>query len=396
MRHFAHLSEFDLSRLFHLAPEPITCDSDRETLAVALGATLYMPATRPALAADIAKQAGLGVVSVVACLEDAIADDDVPAAQANVIAQLRLLGQAGSAVALPLVFVRVRHPDQVAAITNGLGENIAVLRGFVVPKFSDVNGASYLTAVVEASAAHDRHLYVMPVLESPEIAYAETRAAQLAGAHRLLSRFREHVLAVRIGATDLCGAYGIRRDRDLTIYDVRVVADAITDIVNTFGRARRDGFVVTGPVWEYFPNHDRIFKPQLRESPFTDNAVRPLRQQLLLADLDGLIREILLDKANGLTGKTVIHPTHVAAVHAMSVVSHEEYSDALDILGADLAGGGVARSGYRNKMNEAKPHRAWAERTVRRAHVFGVAAEGITFIDLLATSVESILAQEAA
>ncbi|MEU0382507.1 HpcH/HpaI aldolase/citrate lyase family protein, partial [Streptomyces cyaneofuscatus] len=30
-------------------------------------------------------------------------------------------------------------------------------------------------------------------------------------------------------------------------------------------------------------------------------------------------------------------------------------------------GGGVLRSAYTNKMNEVKPHRAWAERTLRRA-----------------------------
>lgn len=51
------------------------------------------------------------------------------------------------------------------------------------------------------------------------------------------------------------------------------------------------------------------------------------------------------------------------------------------------AGGGVRASNYRNKMNEAKPHRAWAERTVRRAAVFGVAAEGISFVDLLAAGI---------
>jgi citrate lyase beta subunit len=104
---------------------------------------------------------------------------------------------------------------------------------------------------------------------------------------------------------------------------------------------------------------------------------------LIAKDLDGLIREIALDKANGLTGKTVIHPTHVAAVHALSVVTHEEYCDAADILGTN-AGGGVKASTYRNKMNESKPHSAWAERIVQRAHVFGVANESISFVDLLA------------
>jgi citrate lyase beta subunit len=95
-----------------------------------------------------------------------------------------------------------------------------------------------------------------------------------------------------------------------------------------------------------------------------------------------LVREILLDRANGLTGKTIIHPSHAAAVHALSVVSHEEYCDAAAIVGGATAGG-VITSTYRNKMNEIRPHLAWAHSTMVRADVFGVAAQGTTFDDLV-------------
>ena len=71
-------------------------------------------------------------------------------------------------------------------------------------------------------------------------------------------------------------------------------------------------------------------------------------------------------------------------MHALSVVSHEEFSDAQDILRPERGGGGVLRSAYTNKMNEVKPHRAWAERTLLRAEVFGVAKEDVGFVDLLA------------
>ena len=98
-------------------------------------------------------------------------------------------------------------------------------------------------------------------------------------------------------------------------------------------------------------------------------------------DLDGLLRELALDRANGIHGKTVIHPSHVAVVHALSAVTHEEYHDAADILDSDA--GGVRASGYRNKMNELRPHRSWAEQTMLRADVFGVTHKGVTFVDLL-------------
>lgn len=103
---------------------------------------------------------------------------------------------------------------------------------------------------------------------------------------------------------------------------------------------------------------------------------------MIAKDLDGLIREVALDKANGLTGKTIIHPTHIAAVHALSVVTHEEYVDALDIAGTAAQGGAVA-SPYNNKMNESKPHAAWARRIMLRSRVFGVANPEVSFVDLL-------------
>ena len=111
-----------------------------------------------------------------------------------------------------------------------------------------------------------------------------------------------------------------------------------------------------------------------------------LRRNLISRGLDGLMREVVLDQANGLIGKTVIHPSHVPAVHSLAVVTHEDHADALDIVAAS-AGGGVAASRYRNKMNEATPHLAWAQATLLRSRAFGVAHEDVTFVDLLDASV---------
>jgi citrate lyase beta subunit len=209
----------------------------------------------------------------------------------------------------------------------------------------------------------------------------EARDTELARISECLNTYRRHVLAVRIGATDMCGMFGIRRDRDLTIYDVRVAADAIASIINYLGRCDGTGHVVTGPVWEYFADHERLFRPTLRQTPFAEHDAVLFRQHLVSRDIDGLLREIALDRANGMHGKTVIHPTHVAAVHALSAVTHEEYHDAVDIIGGQA--GGVRPSTYRNKMNELKPHRHWAQAVLDRAHVFGVTNPNITFVDLL-------------
>ncbi|MGK5554358.1 HpcH/HpaI aldolase/citrate lyase family protein [Actinomadura kijaniata] len=384
MRHFDHIDSALRKRLFFRQPRAFTRRDDPGILAVALGATLYTPATRPALADDIAKAARRGVRSMVVCLEDAIADADLPAAEANTVAQLRLLrdrepGDPDDGA--PLLFLRIRAPEQIGDLAARLGPALDVVTGFVLPKFTARAGGAFLEALRGTAEATGRRLLAMPVIESREAVYAETRAEMLADVARLLDKHREQVLAVRLGATDLSSAYGLRRPPDLTIYDIGQVAGAIHDVVNVLGRADGTGFVITGPVWEYFSAGERMFKPQLRQTPFEALQAAPLRQRIITSDLDGLIREVHLDKANGLTGKTVIHPSHVAAVHALSVVTHEEYSDASDILG--VAGGGAMASAYANKMNEAKPHRAWAERLMTRARVFGVAAEGVTFVELL-------------
>jgi citrate lyase beta subunit len=270
-----------------------------------------------------------------------------------------------------------------------LGSATDVITGFVMLKFTASNGNAYLLALKDAARASGVRLLGMPVLESPDIIYRETRKDALVGDAAVMTRHRDSILAVRIGATDLCSAYGLRRPRDLTIYDLHLVAEVIGDIVNIFGRADGSEYTVFGPVWEYFSSTERMWKPQLRTTPFEERHARGLRQELIADNLDVLIREVMLDQTNGLTRKTMIHPTHVAAVNALSVVTHEQFSDATDILGGDAAGGGVRRSNYANEMNEIKPHRAWALKTVRRADVFGVAAPGVTFVDLLEASIHA-------
>ena len=107
--------------------------------------------------------------------------------------------------------------------------------------------------------------------------YRESRDVELVGIRELLDEYRDQVLTVRIGATDLCGLFGIRRDRDFSIYDVGVAADLITQVVNHLGRTDGTGFAITGPVWEYFANHERILRPQLRQSPFDERHASGLR-----------------------------------------------------------------------------------------------------------------------
>ncbi len=379
MRHFSFLDDALLDALFEILPGEVTADSDPETIGIALGATLYMPGTRPALAHDVETRGAAGVMSVVLCLEDAIADDEVIAAEQNVVEQVTAIAARSGRTDAPLLFVRVRTPAQIVDLTERLGAAAARLSGFVLPKFTATGAPDWFAALAKAEASAGVPVLCMPVLEHRDLMFRESRLTELVALAKVLAGHRDRVAALRIGATDLSGLYALRRGRGVNIYDVGVVRDLLADVVNVLGRADGSGFVITGPVWEHFAAPERLFKPQLRTTPFADDP--SLRYELIMADHDELLREVVLDKANGLQGKTVIHPSHVAPVHALLVVPHEEYDDALAIM--DASGGGATRSSYRNKMNEAGPHSAWARATLKRAAVFGVSRADHGVIDVL-------------
>lgn len=390
MRHFAYLGADVRQKLFFREPEEFDLTAGKDLLATALGGTLYSPSIRPDLVADVVRLAARGVMSSVLCLEDSIPDDRVEEGERNVQTALAKLDSPAYAGQLPLLFVRVRTPEHLARVAAQNFEHLHVLTGFVLPKFEDVTGVAsryveILSGVNEQLQASGRKaLYFMPVLESPLMIHRDTREVALSGIQRVLAGVREQVLAVRMGATDLSSAYGLRRSPDLTIYDVHVIASMIADIVNVFGRADGNGYTVTGAVWEHFEPGERLLKPQLREGLFEDD--RALRRHLVTQGQDNFIKEVLFDQSNGITGKTIIHPSHIAIVHSLSVVTHEQYSDAQDILRAENAAGGAKASTYNNKMNEVKPHLAWAHRTLLRTQAFGVANEGKDFVDFLEVS----------
>jgi citrate lyase beta subunit len=225
----------------------------------------------------------------------------------------------------------------------------------------------------------------MPILETSDVIFRESRLSTLLDIQTLLTKYKKYVLNVRIGATDFSSIFGLRRNPDMTIYDIGVIRDCVTDIINIFGRSD-NSFVISGPVWEYFIS-DRVLKPQLRETPFEEmmgqDGLR-LRMSYIDRYVDGLIREVAYDKENGIIGKTIIHPTHLRPVQSLYVVTHEEYIDATSIISNNQGDRGVMKSQYKNKMNEIKPHLNWSNRIINRSKIFGVLNEKHNFTCLLA------------
>ncbi|WP_338779454.1 HpcH/HpaI aldolase/citrate lyase family protein [Metabacillus sp. FJAT-52054] len=397
MKHFHYLPVHTLDEIFYSKPAPFSRTSSKEQLAYALGATLYMPGTREQISSDVLSGKFLegkheGLTSMAICLEDSIGDDEVETAEINTVHQLQTIfanieKEAFSEELLPLIFIRVREAEQMIKLIRHLGKAATLLCGFVFPKFTAANGEKYFETLRQLNEEFSLSLYGMPILESYEIIYKETRMEALVGIKELLDANYGLVLNVRIGATDFSGLFGIRRSNDTTIYDISVIRDCITDIINMFGRSSKE-YVISGPVWEYFYGSKRIMKPQIRQSPFQQAFGRnglQVRTEMINRFEDALIHEIMLDKTNGLVGKTVIHPSHIKVVHALNVVTHEEYLDAKAILDSQDGANGVFKSTYANKMNEVKPHTNWARKVLLKSSIYGVLHDQQSFIDLLNT-----------
>ncbi|PZD97024.1 citrate lyase subunit beta [Paenibacillus sambharensis] len=392
MRYFSYLSEEEEHAFFHSLPLHFNNHADRNILAHAVGSALYMPATRDRIADELAAARYEGLVSIVLDLEDAVGDNMVLLAEETLWNTLRTIDLYVNTGVLdqervPLIFIRVRSPEQLERLLMIGGTAFTHVTGFVFPKFNARCGSVYfrlLAAFNEGDNAVSHKLYGMPILESNEIIYRETRQEELLSIRKLLDEYKPYVLNVRIGATDFSSLFGLRRSPDSTIYDIAVIRDCIADIVNIFGRVDNH-YVISGPVWEYFKS-DRVLKPQLRQTPFEESMGRngrKLRMSYINRYVDGLMREVSLDKENGIIGKTIIHPTHIKPVQALYVVTHEEYQDALHIVEHNHGNLGVMKSRYSNKMNEIKPHLNWAERIIMRSTIYGVLHENQNFTCLL-------------
>lgn len=395
MRYFDFLSDEDKEKIFMYEPQSFSRDSDKEILQYALGATLYIPATKSGIAENIISSK-IKAKSIVICLEDAIGDNEIELSEKMLKEHLEKIYLAVEKNTinyedLPLIFIRVRNSNQMINIMKDCGGYIRLITGFVFPKFTFSNGIEYFKNLEMLSKEVGKKFYGMPILETEDVMNNETRKESLEKISEILNEYNESVLNIRVGATDFSGMFGIRRGYDITIYDIHVIRDCITDIINKFARAKNN-YVISGPVWEYFSSGDRVLKPKLRITPFKEiygNNGVDIRSKLVGKYIDGLIHEVLLDRSNGFIGKTIIHPSHIIPVQSLYVVTHEEYMDALNISQNNDGSIGVFKSAYSNKMNEIKPHANWAKKILQRARIYGVYNNNQDFVSLMELAVRN-------
>lgn len=376
MKHHLYNDNFQ----FITEPEEFNKYTDRSLLQYCLGATMYMPGNKD-FARAILTQKYLGLTSMVMCFEDACKEEEVPSAELNAIALLDTINAAIDAgnfdyKNIPLIFFRVRSVEQFKRFASMLRqEHIHLITGFNFPKFNVSNGEAYYSHLRELNEKFGEVLYGMPIIEDRCVAFKESRISELIGIKEILDRYKDLVLNVRVGGTDFSACFGVRRGMSYTIYDIMTVRDCLMDILNVF--SRDNIYTVSGPVWEYFRAEKKMRFEPLPEFDFTTALIK--HEHILNDAVDGLLRELILDKANGFIGKTIIHPTHLNFVNGMLAVTREEYEDAVQIIHTS---GGVIKSANANKMNEIGPHKNWAEKLCFRARAYGVVENETSYIEL--------------
>lgn len=375
MKHHQYNRDYN----FVKAPVDFNKYTDRELLQYCLGATMYMPGTKDFAQAVIDRKYP-GLTSMVMCFEDACKEEDVPAAEINCIHVLDTLADCVDNGTLeyediPLIFFRVRSVEQFKHFASMLKpRHIKYLCGFNFPKFNSLTAAPYMEHLVELNAKFGEIIYGMPIIEDSRVAYKETRLLELMAIKNVCDCHKKLVLNVRVGGTDFSSCFGVRRGINYTIYDVMTVSNCLMDILNVF--TRNNDYTVSGPVWEYFKANKRM--KNMDELPKVDLQQTLLKRKAVVNDaVDGLMRELVLDQANGFMGKTCIHPTHLNYINGMLAVTKDEYDDAYQIMHTS---GGVIQG--TKGMNEIGPHKAWAQRIMMRSEAYGVIENDGSYIEL--------------
>ncbi|MDD2724404.1 MAG: HpcH/HpaI aldolase/citrate lyase family protein [Methylovulum sp.] len=285
-----------------------------------LGAPLYMPAHRRDLVAIANGEKLKFLRSMIFCTEDAVLHQDIDSSLQHLASCLPDFDATPGRYR----FIRVRNPIVLARLLELPA--IEKIDGFVLPKFTEKVFDAYFDQL------HGTSFKVMPTLETREV-FDSQEMIRLCGRLTQADVF-PRILMLRIGGNDLMNVLGIRRPRLMTIYDTPMGC-VISQLVTLF---KPHNFALSAPVFDY------------------------------LNDTVTLQREIVLDLAHGLTGKTAIHPDQIEAIEGAYEVDREDYEMALSLNEDDAP----AVFKMHNSMCEVATHQQWSKAILNRHHCYGV------------------------
>jgi len=290
--------------------------------ALALGGTLFVPASHKDLDAILSGEKYAELRSVVIDFEDGLTAESRPEALQRLDRTLGALEKS------PLLrFIRPENPQMLKEMLAK--KEIGKINGFILPKFGLESAETYLSLFNSSTKADTCHLF-MPSIEGDEL-FDSTKLRQL---RDILLPFRERIICIRFGAEDMLRQLGLRRTPGRSLYDMLSPAQSIAVLLNTF---KPYGFEISAPVFPHF------------------------------SDTEGFKEEIAKELENGLISKTIIHPSQIKPMNTLYKVSEQELQEAKTLLSQKE---GVIN--LNGKMGEAKTQSPWAECILKRAALFDV------------------------
>jgi len=296
-------------------------DNYREFDYIELGATLYTPATNENILQIASKNKFPHITSVVFCLEDSIADDEVEFALLNLQNFLDEYQQTNIKV-----FIRPRDIDIFQRVL--LLHNIEKIDGFAFAKFGTSNMKQYFKLL----STQKTKFHIMPIIESTDMFHID-RLVQIRDF--LLLETYHHIVTIRLGGEDMLKHLWLKKDCQSSIHTYHIAKMVFANVLGVFKPA---GFNVTAPVYNCIENYD-ILEAEIKE-----------------------------DLKQGFFGKTIIHPDQGYIANVLYKVTQDELQDARIIF--ENINKGVFKS--HDKMYEPKTHYVWANIILKRARIFGV------------------------
>lgn len=358
MRYFNYLNNTNLEDiLFYKKPLNLDKNTDLDILKYSLGSFLYVPAIQEKMLNNILNSKIQGLSSFAICLEDSVGDSGELEAINNLNyfferLSKKILNNEITKEELPFIFIRPKNEINLKKICPIVKKYNHLIMGIVIPKATSERVDSFIDILNNNCLSN---MYILPIIETPEFIQSDSKNEAFIKIAFVINKYRDRILNIRIGVTDILGHFGIRREKTLSIYDNVIYKMFVSDITSHLHSL---DIPISGGVSEFFNlNNEEI--------------------------LNSYEKEMLLDRFNGLIGKTVIHPKQLTFVQLFNVVSYEDYLDAKSILSNIDNKFGALGSLDSSRMNEVKPHLKWAKKIITLSSIYGVYNEGISFRDAL-------------
>jgi len=287
-----------------------------------LGATLYVPLNKVNLSNLFTKNQGIR--SIIIDCEDSINESEVNILAEIVDTQL-IFRQQSNLHKNKKIFIRVRdhlHLEYVKRMKFN-----RFFDGFVLPKFSYRNASEYFSFL-------DRTDLIMPIIESDIFSDSE-----ISKTFSFIKNSPATITCMRIGANDILGFFGLRRPRNMIIYDHPIFSKYFTEI---YIHCKLLNLPLAGPVCDFFSEASRLV----------------------------VKNEVLLEKNLGIFTKSAIHPEQVKWIEEEYCVTSIEFESSQKLISQTSA-----ITSHNKEMLEKVTHNKWAHEILNRAAFYGIKSE---------------------